>query len=268
MAFRLADFGAHAVAACSFQRASLSRANLFEALNWPLSRPNTMLAAVSRHFAALLILLALAAALPAGASAQAAIGALGSGVIGEQQKVIGDLTRKTDGLEKEIAAKPEDDARLVEIRLQLEDIARQLLKSGLAFRPRLAEINARLEQLGPPPAEEQPPEPDIVASRAAGSRGRKGRDQRDSGICRKPVDPHQRADRPDRRHAPRSVRQPSDQALRYQLRAGRRGRRCVRQRRRRPSPPDLHRGCVSLSSSSCARCLPRPSSRCLPQQSC
>ena len=34
----------------------------------------------------------------------------------------------------------------------------------LAFRPRLAEINARIEQLGPPPAEGQPPEPDIVTA--------------------------------------------------------------------------------------------------------
>ena len=50
-------------------------------------------------------------------------------------------------------AKPEDDAKLVEIRLQLEELPRQLLTSGLAFRPRLTEINARIEQLGPPPAE-------------------------------------------------------------------------------------------------------------------
>ena len=39
-----------------------------------------------------------------------------------------------------------------------------MLKSGLAFRPRIAEINARIEQLGPPPAEGQPAEPDIVSS--------------------------------------------------------------------------------------------------------
>ena len=42
-------------------------------------------------------------------------------------------------------------------------MARQLLKSGLAFRPRIADINARIAQLGPPPAEGQPAEPDIVS---------------------------------------------------------------------------------------------------------
>ena len=87
---------------------------------------------------------------------------------------------------------------LVDIRLQLEDLARQLLKSGLAFRPRIAEINARIEQLGPPPAEGQPAEPDIVTQREAGAGRRKGRDQRRARRCRKPVAARQRPDRPHR----------------------------------------------------------------------
>ena len=45
---------------------------------------------------------------------------------------------------------------------ELEEMARDLLASGVAFRPRLSEINSRVEQLGPPPAEGQPPEPEIV----------------------------------------------------------------------------------------------------------
>ena len=87
-----------------------------------------------------------------------------SGIVDEQQKIVDELKRKTDEFETRIAASRDDDNMLVEIRLQLEDLARALLKSGLAFRPRLAEINARIEQLGPPPGEGQPAEPEIVTS--------------------------------------------------------------------------------------------------------
>ncbi|RCS25878.1 mechanosensitive ion channel family protein [Phyllobacterium salinisoli] len=55
-----------------------------------------------------------------------------------------------------------NDASLVDLRLQMEQVAKKLLDAGVAFRPRLAEINARLEQLGAPPAQGQPAEPPIV----------------------------------------------------------------------------------------------------------
>ena len=48
--------------------------------------------------------------------------------------------------------------------LQLEQLSRELLHSGVAFRPRLTEINERLTQLGQPPAEGQPAEPEIVTT--------------------------------------------------------------------------------------------------------
>ncbi|MCV3240936.1 mechanosensitive ion channel family protein [Mesorhizobium sp. ZC-5] len=122
-----------------------------------MSRADIMFPAVFRRFAVLLILL-VATAMPSGAMAQS----VGDGIVAEQQKIIEGLTGKVDSLEKEIAANAEDDVGLVEIRLQLEEIGRELLTSGQAFRPRLAEINARLEQFGPAPAEGQPPEPDMV----------------------------------------------------------------------------------------------------------
>ncbi len=125
-----------------------------------MSRPDIMLPVAFRRFAVLLILL-VAAAMPLHATAQPADQVV-SGIIAEQQQVIDDLTRKTDDFEKQIAANSEDDARLVDIRLQLEELGRQLLTSGQAFRPRIAEINARLDQLGPVPAKDQPAEPDVV----------------------------------------------------------------------------------------------------------
>ncbi|GLS40253.1 mechanosensitive ion channel protein [Mesorhizobium tianshanense] len=105
------------------------------------------------------------------ASAQLSLGAVAqrldqapSGLIADQQKILQDLTAKSDNFEKKIQEDGEDDASLVDIRLQLEEMSRGALNSALAFRPRLTEINARLEQLGAPPAEGQPPEPDIVTS--------------------------------------------------------------------------------------------------------
>ncbi|TIX99472.1 MAG: mechanosensitive ion channel family protein, partial [Mesorhizobium sp.] len=87
-----------------------------------------------------------------------------SGVVADQQKILQDLTTRTDNLEKKIQEDGADDASLVDIRLQLEEMSRGALNSALAFRPRLSEINARLDQLGVPPAAGQPPEPDIVTS--------------------------------------------------------------------------------------------------------
>lgn len=91
-----------------------------------------------------------------------ALGQGSAGLITDQQKVIQGLTAKTDDLEKKIQQDGEDDASLVDIRLQLEDLSRAALTSALAFRSRLTDINNRIEVLGPSPAAGQPQEPDIV----------------------------------------------------------------------------------------------------------
>ncbi|TIU85373.1 MAG: mechanosensitive ion channel family protein, partial [Mesorhizobium sp.] len=97
------------------------------------------------------------------ASAQA-IGHGSAQLIADQTKVIQDLTAKTDGLEKRLGDPDQDDAGLVDIRLQFEDISRAALTSALAFRQRLNDINNRIEVLGAPPAQGQPPEPAIVSN--------------------------------------------------------------------------------------------------------
>ena len=107
--------------------------------------------------AATMVLFAFAAA-----AQQVGTGRTGYAIVDEQRTVIEGVTARTDALEKQITLHAEDDAKLVEIRLQLEELAGELLTSALAFRPRLTEISNRIEQLGPPPAEGQPPEPDIV----------------------------------------------------------------------------------------------------------
>ncbi|PBC03871.1 mechanosensitive ion channel family protein [Mesorhizobium sp. WSM3860] len=114
----------------------------------------------------LIAIVAVAAQPSPGAMAQA-IGQGSTQLIADQTKAIQDLTAKTDGLEKKLSAPDQDDAGLVDIRLQLEDISRAALNSALAFRSRLNDINARINVLGPPPAQGQPPEPAIVANERA-----------------------------------------------------------------------------------------------------
>ncbi|QKC99644.1 mechanosensitive ion channel family protein [Mesorhizobium sp. NZP2298] len=111
----------------------------------------------------LILILALVISAPPSFEAMAqALGQGSAGLITDQQKVIQGLTAKTDDLEKKIQQDSDDDSSLVDIRLQLEDLSRAALTSALAFRPRLTDINNRIEVLGPPPAAGQPQEPDIV----------------------------------------------------------------------------------------------------------
>ena len=115
-----------------------------------------------RLWRSLILILLAVAAFSSGALAQG-VGNTGNALIEEQRSVIDKYSGQADELEKRIAANSEEDARLVDVRLQLEELARQLLASAVAFRPRLSEINARLEQLGPAPPEGQQ-EPDIVSA--------------------------------------------------------------------------------------------------------
>jgi potassium-dependent mechanosensitive channel len=120
----------------------------------------TRLNTVLRPIAVLLVLLL--AGLPGAVVAQQGgqVGAAG-GLIADQRGKLDALKAKLDDVATRIEAAKDDDAALVEIRLELTDIAGAVLQSGVAFRPRVAEINARLEQLGPP-ADGQSAEPDIV----------------------------------------------------------------------------------------------------------
>lgn len=82
----------------------------------------------------------------------------------EQREKIDALAKQVDGIEAKMDADTVDDVGLVEIRSQLEAIDKALLSNGVAFRPRLGEINSRITQLGPPPVEGQPPEPELVSN--------------------------------------------------------------------------------------------------------
>ncbi|MEP9388508.1 mechanosensitive ion channel family protein [Mesorhizobium sp. KR9-304] len=125
-----------------------------------------------RLWRALLLSIVAVALGVSGAFAQG-IGNTGNPLIEQQRGIIQAYSARADELEKQIAAHAEHDGQLVEVRLKLEALARELLASAVAFRPRLAEINARLDQLGPAPPEGQQ-ELDIVAAERAGLIAEKG----------------------------------------------------------------------------------------------
>ena len=81
-----------------------------------------------------------------------------TGILPEKRPVIEDLIKSVEDLNASIDAVNDNDSALVELQLKAEKAARDLLNESVAFRPRLSEINARLEQLGQPPADGQPPE--------------------------------------------------------------------------------------------------------------
>ncbi|HEY6629998.1 MAG TPA: mechanosensitive ion channel family protein [Rhizobiaceae bacterium] len=115
------------------------------------------------RFWRVLLLSVLAIAVIASAAVAQGVGNAGNALVEEQRGLIDGYVRQADELEKQVAAHAEEDARLVEIRLHLEELARELLAGAVAFRPRLSEINTRLEQLGPVPPEGQQ-ELDIVSA--------------------------------------------------------------------------------------------------------
>ncbi|TIW39567.1 MAG: mechanosensitive ion channel family protein, partial [Mesorhizobium sp.] len=81
-------------------------------------------------FRLLRLILVLMLAVSAQPSFDAMAQAIGQGsaqLIVDQQKVVQDLAAKTDGLEKKVADDAEDDAALVDVRLQLEDLSRAAL---------------------------------------------------------------------------------------------------------------------------------------------
>ncbi|MCB1383152.1 MAG: mechanosensitive ion channel family protein [Notoacmeibacter sp.] len=82
----------------------------------------------------------------------------------EQSTIIVELTSKIEGYEKDIEAISENDVKLVEVRLAAEQAARDVLSASLTLQPRITDISTRLEQLGTPPAEGQPAEPETVTA--------------------------------------------------------------------------------------------------------
>ena len=70
-------------------------------------------------------------------------------------------------LSERVDENTDNDGALVDLKLELETLARGMLDIGVSLRPRLTEIKARIEQLGAPPANGEPAEPDAIAEERA-----------------------------------------------------------------------------------------------------
>lgn len=95
-------------------------------------------------------------------TAEQPVAAASSGIVAEQRPLIDDLKKQISGYQQKFKDKADADAALADLRLDLEATAKKLLEIGVSFRPRLTEINSRLEQLGQPPAQGQSAEAQIV----------------------------------------------------------------------------------------------------------
>ncbi|PQA73316.1 mechanosensitive ion channel family protein [Brucella oryzae] len=90
-----------------------------------------------------------------------------SGVVQQQKPIINDLKQQTKRISDQLPKAASNDETLANLKLQLDSLSKKLLEAGVSFRPRLGEINTRLEQLGPAPSGDQPPEPAIVSEERA-----------------------------------------------------------------------------------------------------
>lgn len=70
-------------------------------------------------------------------------------------------------LQQRVEENAENDGRLIDLKLEAEALARSMLDIGVSLRPRLSEIKARIDQLGPPPGEGEPAEPEALAAERA-----------------------------------------------------------------------------------------------------
>ncbi|MBE7185219.1 MAG: mechanosensitive ion channel family protein [Methylobacterium mesophilicum] len=108
--------------------------------------------------------MALFAALAGGATAQdQQLADQPPSIVAQQNANLDKLTNQFESVRASVKDASNDDAKLVDVRSELDNLSRAVIDSGVAFRPRLTEINDRLTQLGNPPAEGQPAEPDVIA---------------------------------------------------------------------------------------------------------
>ncbi len=79
-----------------------------------------------------------------------------------KREEIAALGRELNSVERAIPEAAEDDAKLVALRVKLENLSKALIGFGVSLRPRLTEINNRLAELGTPPKEGEPAEPQVI----------------------------------------------------------------------------------------------------------
>lgn len=96
-----------------------------------------------------------------------AVQPIANDIVSVQKPVVEKLRKQTEDIAIDLNKTKNNDESLANIKISLENISKKLLDTGLAFRPRLSEINSRLDQIGPPPADGKPAESEVVATERA-----------------------------------------------------------------------------------------------------
>ena len=66
--------------------------------------------------------------------------------------------RKLNDIQQKVDDSSTDDARLIDLKLALEELSQEMINVGVSLRPRLTEVKSRLDSLGAPPGEGEPEE--------------------------------------------------------------------------------------------------------------
>ena len=66
--------------------------------------------------------------------------------------------RKLNDIQQKVDDSSTDDARLIDLKLALEELSQEMINLGVSLRPRLTEVKSRLDSLGAPPGEGEPEE--------------------------------------------------------------------------------------------------------------
>ncbi|MGB8816990.1 MAG: mechanosensitive ion channel domain-containing protein [Rhizobiaceae bacterium] len=82
-----------------------------------------------------------------------------------QVTVLEALAAKAEAIRPKIETASGEDAKLVQVRAELDQLQKSVLEVAVADRPRLAEINKRLTDLGPVPAGDGDESPAVTAER-------------------------------------------------------------------------------------------------------
>lgn len=81
---------------------------------------------------------------------------------GAQKNELEGLVDRLVSIEGAIDRTATDDTALVKLRIDLDDFSKSLINFGVSLRPRLNEINARLDEIGAPPKPGEPAEPESL----------------------------------------------------------------------------------------------------------
>jgi potassium-dependent mechanosensitive channel len=83
--------------------------------------------------------------------------------VNPQQEQLTKFGDEISSVETSIESKADDDTALVKMRIDLDRVSKGLIDFGVSLRPRINDINVRLEAVGAAPKEGEPPEPESSA---------------------------------------------------------------------------------------------------------